>query len=386
MKLNPYRLFSYLIILFSISTLTYRLWPPINKILAIFIILSLLLIFKKKITKEKVVYSYVLGTVFLFGTVVTNNISLNSKDFLYWAITILLCIELTDVEFVEKIQICLLESKTIMRLALLVGNFLLMIGFFIPECYSGAWSGKYYLGFAYSQHSICCACCILLTIALFYFHSSSFSLQYLLCVGPASWAILESGARTFLISLVIIWAFIYLNAFKTRHIKMFVFPLIFLFASYVFINSGVMEKFVYTSGNTYTSSNKWVAISSGRLDFWLIDIKAYLAASPLYKLIGHGFSYVYELNQKEYGLYIWAHNDIIDVLLSCGILGLLAYIYIIVKMLRTIRKINIRKIERRMLIIFLIFPLLVNGLFGYQHYLYSFIILLFYCRVKDDIC
>ena len=381
---NVYHLFVNIIVLFCCSTLTYRFWPPINRVLAVFIVGLCIYFYCRKLTKKKCILALGLISIFAFSLVMTNDIKQNLNDYLYWLVTIILCVELSDDEFLITLSNCFSSANRIMKAILIIGNFVLLIGFFLPSCYSSAWEGHYYVGFAYSQHSICCGCCILLVIGLFYFRNEKLNFSKLPYFLPASLAILQSGARTFIISLLIIWLFIYMDLIHSKNLKLLLFPIVLVLASYFILNSSMMEKFLFASTNQYTSSNKWVSFSSGRFDFWTIDITAFLNSNIINKIFGNGFSYVYEVNKELYGLYIWAHNDLIDVLLSAGIIGTLIYFLPIFEMLKSAWKIHMPKIEKIAIILYFVFPLLINGLFAYQHYLYSFLILLIYCRSKVE--
>jgi O-antigen ligase len=126
--------------------------------------------------------------------------------------------------------------------------------------------------------------------------------------------------------------------------------------------------------NQYSSLNPVEAFTNGRTAFWAIDLQAYLQGNLFYKIFGHGFDYIYYINQTRYGLRIWAHNDFINVLLCNGILGIITYFYSYICIFREAWK-NLKKLDAILLSLFLVIIALINGLFVYQHYLYSFIII-----------
>ena len=90
--------------------------------------------------------------------------------------------------------------------------------------------------------------------------------------------------------------------------------------------------------------------------------------------MGNGFDYVYYINKTRYGLQIWAHNDFVNVLLCNGIIGIWVYFYSYFCVFRESWR-NMKKLDAILLSLFLLIIALINGLFVYQHYLYSFVIM-----------
>ena len=73
--------------------------------------------------------------------------------------------------------------------------------------------------------------------------------------------------------------------------------------------------------------------TNGRSEFWTIDFNAFLDGSAFEVLFGHGFSYVYELNQATIGMRLYAHNDFINILLNFGIVGMGLYFAVFIPVL-----------------------------------------------------
>ena len=72
--------------------------------------------------------------------------------------------------------------------------------------------------------------------------------------------------------------------------------------------------------------------TNGRSEFWMVDWNAFLQGDRFSKLFGHGFSYVYDLNQATIGMRLYAHNDFINILLNFGLIGMLVYFAVFVPM------------------------------------------------------
>lgn len=382
MKVNMHRVLAVAIILFCISSLTYAFWPPINRVLALFIIAALVSCFLTNIRQKDVIIGLGLIGVLIFSVVMAEDMAQNLEDWLYWAVTCVFLAMLTRADFVKKLNASIKSQRVIVCLIIWTANIVLSIGFFIPSCYAGG----YYIGFSYSQHVLSCGCCILLALVLFYFKGRTASVKQLLSMLPATLAILSGGARTFIISIVVIWFLFFLDFVKNARTRLVAVPVFLVVAIVLFLDSGMMQKFLITTDNIYISENTLTAMSSGRLEFWNLDIMAFLDADMLKKLLGHGFDYVYRLNYLEYGLAIWAHNDIINLLICAGLLGTAIYISVFSSFLRCVFKKIDQKKRGIACVLYVMLPMLLNGLFLYQHYLYSVVILYLYLTEPDQMC
>ena len=124
--------------------------------------------------------------------------------------------------------------------------------------------------------------------------------------------------------------------------------------------------------------------TSGRSLFWAVDLKAFASGNLLQILFGRGFDYVYELNAQMVNQKIWAHDDFIHLLLGGGFLAFGIYVYIILEFFKK-RLMKQKKIDRLMLVTYLLFPAIVNGFFMYQHLLLSMMIFcLCYIRTEGE--
>jgi len=133
-----------------------------------------------------------------------------------------------------------------------------------------------------------------------------------------------------------------------------------------------MERFIVMGTNKYISTNFLEAASSGRLIWWGIDINEFLRFDFLSKMIGRGFTYLYQLNEREYGLLISAHNDFITLAVSMGLLGLIGYTYIIIRWF--MKKNNDGKrpfVAIGLTASMYLWNAMISGVFGAQQYMYA---------------
>ena len=384
MKISMNKILALAMIVFCFSTLTYSFWPPINRVLAVSIIAALGLNYLNRIRTKEMLLLIGMICVFFCSLLAMEDTVQNVEDWLYWVITCMFLLLLGKKDFVARIAVETESLRKFIFWIIILSNIALLAAFATPESYTRSSVGTYFRGFAYSQHSICCGSCMLLVLILLYYRGKHASIKQILLMLPASMAILDSGARTFLISLIVIWVVFYRDFVKSQGARIMLFPAAMIVLIYAFLNSGMMDKFINTSENVYISEDTMTAMSSGRLDFWKLDIEAYWDLGFFSKLLGRGFDYVYKVNEEGYGMRIWAHNDILDLLLSAGLVGLGMYLVVFHSLFKSILGLRYNWFGKLLLIMYITFPMLFNGLFIYQHYLYSFVLLFLYCRAKEQ--
>ncbi|MBB6624106.1 hypothetical protein H7E67_11765 [Clostridium gasigenes] len=105
--------------------------------------------------------------------------------------------------------------------------------------------------------------------------------------------------------------------------------------------------------------------SSGRDLMTDIQLEYFNQGSRLQKIIGVGPDKTYLMNSIYYGLEVWAHNDLIQVLVGYGYIGVIIYMFAIVYfLLAHIKRGNI--LESILIVIGLMFLAVSNGLYSYS--------------------
>jgi hypothetical protein len=87
------------------------------------------------------------------------------------------------------------------------------------------------------------------------------------------------------------------------------------------MNSRVVENFKVAENNDYYG--KTAGITSGRNIFWQYDWEAYSQWSLFKQIFGDGFRASRAVNFEKIGSYIYAHNDVLNLILCNGALGLI---------------------------------------------------------------
>lgn len=369
-----------LILLFMISTLIQGILPlSINRIITFIMLVLVLYKNLKFMTRKKFVVLGLLIFYFIYTSIISIEISLNIKDWIYFATTVLLVEYFSDAKSFFKTREAILNYKNYIGFIVFLCIFITAISLVFSSNYAITWGSSYYIGFARNAHVVASSLCLLLSFTLLSFKNEVFSLVRLAILLFLLLVIFMTGARTYIVPAVII-VYLYIKGnLNNNFLKFFVYGIILAIVIYIFINSNMLDKFIWSSdaSNQYADSGM-ISMTGGRSAFWIIDLKEYSKFNIFYLLFGHGFDYVYQVNKMYYNLYIWAHNDVIDLLLSIGATGTILYLTIWKNFFKRYKRHIMNKSEYRLFVIYIIFPMLFNGLFTYQHYLLSTFILAYY--------
>ena len=389
-KIRPYSTLVSLMAIYMFTTLTYTLWPVSspNKIIGFLIFFNALYIYCMNLTKKKVMILLISMSVVSWALINTNNLFSYISDGIYFLIAILLLTEIDNEFSKNQLMSALNNSEKIIKALVFLCNIILCVGFFDAKCYdSSQWDGSYFIGYTNSSHTMASGACLLLIFTLYAIRNKKKIGAFIYFV-PSIIAILQSGARTFLIPIVIVCLFFYVYHIRKFSIKLLVLPLAMICATYIFLNSSMIEKFTFSVNNQYTDMNFLGKLTNGRTAFWVVDLLEFSKYNIFQKLLGNGFHFVYQVNKEYFNLAIWAHNDFINCLLSVGLVGTLIYIYTLICVGKKIIKMPKNHIViKLLLLLYMLLPALLNGFYTYQHYFYSFIILVilyekYYCGMR----
>lgn len=384
-KYSFYEAFVLFICGYTISTLIGNKFPsfPIARIMGICISIVIVLIIGKHLTK-KLLLSFALTLIsIMISFAVAFDFSANLKD-AFWFLSTVLCVALgTDRCFRNNLMHAVQEKKKVIYYTVLICDAILIWAIITPSSYGNAWSwGEsegYFIGFAQNGHTLCSCCCLLLVLIMLVFQGTKMRLKEYLLYFPPIYGVFFSGARTFLIPVaVLLLSGVFI---KVKNKKMRAGICVVLIAAFIVFlkNSSMMDKFYFTANNKY-ASNFLSSITNGRSDFWLFDLKTFFNYNLWEMLFGKGFDYIYRLNKTAYGLPIYAHNDLINFLVCVGSFGTLVYFSNWVSFtIRTQKETYSKeKLEYSTKILFTTYvwaPMLLNGMFAYQHYVYSCVLL-----------
>ena len=381
MKINEVSTVKYiicLIMIYTVSTLNQGLIPfSINRICIFSVLILLIMSSFNGIKKRRLIIYFCLMFYLFYFAIVSLEIDIAIKDWIYFGFTLIFLDFISNKKnFAKTILELKNNEKWIKKLAylLLLETYIAVI---LPQNYQYAWGeGTYFIGFARDTHVMASSLCLFMSILYLIFSSSKFEYYKVFILLSVAGIVFATGARTYIVPAVII-NFLYIKEnLKNTTMKIIMITVTFFLITYIFFNSGMYEKFLWSSNasNQY-AANSLISSTGGRAAFWVIDIREYLKLNPLFMLIGKGFDYVYYVNKLYYNMHIWAHNDLIQLLLGTGVVGIILYLRNWLYFVKMILKNGLNRLTIISFVLYIFFPMIFNGLFTYQHYFFSVIIM-----------
>ena len=375
-KINLYGALYYFIILYTLATMSQDLIPflPLNRLFYIGILFCVVLILLSKPEKTSFL-GLSLIAVDMVMVHMAYGIKDNILDYIYFVSALVWLYFLEKKDRRDKLRYKFLQHRKINKLVAFICVLLVLVSLITKVGYRYAWEGSYYVGFSSLAHTAASSICLVISIFLITYCTERFSWVILFYLLLLTYGIFETGARTYIVPAVIL-VYLYLNKCRgQKNIKYLLYAFGLVTAFVILSKSSIMDKFNFTStANEYVKVDALAQQTSGRSAFWIIDIKGFLDGSLFAKILGHGHGYTYYLNKTFYNLNVWAHNDFIQLLVGGGLLTLVVYIKALWNAVKSILK-NHKLIDQIMLVVYILFPAVLNGFYNYSHYFLSFIVL-----------
>ena len=300
------------------------------------------------------------------------------NDLVYLASTMLMISLICSPRFRTSILEALLQYRTYISVVVIFSSMFLLLLLATGTGYVVAWGeAPYFKGLCNTEHTLASICTLLLVLIIFLVRTNGSKAVYCGCSLVIIYATLETGARTFLVPVLICLLLLIQNLFAYKWTKAALLLLVLFFGEAVFLKSGMANKFEFASGNIYADS-LLSAITNGRNEIWLTDILAWANSGSMGIAFGNAFSTIYELNKRALSLYIWAHDDLVMLLYGFGLTGLCLYLACLCTLFHSLFA-SLNKGAAVLLTVFILFPLLLNGFFPYQHLVYAFVLLYSIC-------
>lgn len=206
---------------------------------------------------------------------------------------------------------------------------------FIPSCYKLGWGGeRYFVSFTTDSFEIAPIALFMLSLnILLYRFDGNKKRAIVLSLVPLA-CVFAAGTRTYFFVVLVEFA-ILLRLLIDRNGQFYLALAcsVFVFVAIASISS-IGQKFASAMIESSDLEVVLEVFTNGRSEFWGIDLRAFSEGTLFEILFGHGFSYVYELNELAIGMRLYAHNDFINILLNFGVVGLVVYFAAIIPMLR----------------------------------------------------
>ena len=257
----------------------------------------------------------------------------------------------------------LYTNKQYLKIIISLWTMIILVSIFIPSCYntSGAFQS-----FADKPFRVMPSTLVITALLMFLTYSEKKNKYYFLLIPIIYTAIMGASRTYFIVFIIFLFTYFYEKTKNKRNFLISFMPMFSILLLLTFF-SNIGYKFLdkIYSNNTYYDF--WGNITSGRTVFWRDDIIAFFNLSPLQQFVGNGYNFVFNIN-ASHG-YIWAHNDIINLLMNFGYIGVVIYLYAFYRMYNT-NKLFLSRVARFMFLL----AIIINSMFNMSYtYLCAFI-------------
>lgn len=386
LKLKKYSRNEMLLVLisfFSFFTITQNLYPiSINRVLILF--MSIVLCVKKTYDKKSICIFLIIVILFIYSCIVSTDFIRNINDFAYYFFAILMLLEFYDNKEKMGLQESYSNISHFVDKITIVNFIVILIEALTPTCYYSEWGGRYFCGLTDAGHTIAPGICLNMALMLLYLDKKEFKAKNLIILCTYLVILFNTGARIFIVPSVILIYYYFSNKIIQKKNKIIYSILAVIIFVFIFLKTGMYDKFVYAiTGSSGNKMSFFQFFTSSRSVFWIADLKDYIHSSILEKFFGHGFDYIYQLNSRDVGMTIWAHNDFINLLVGVGLTGFLIYIYALKRLFFNIKRLLSKK-NFALAVCYVFIPAFFNGFYTYVHYILSFFVFLILIIKNDE--
>lgn len=278
----------------------------------------------------------------------------------------------------EMLDDFLREKKKYIVPMLFIFSAIYIFLLFSSQSYDVRWSGgKFFKGFLDNPHENGYFLLTLIILSLYYISISEWNFNTILVTIFTLYFVTLSfttGARTPTAASVVLILLFLLNKIKKKSLLLIasIYLVCISIIVYNYSNISFLERIPFFE-KVFTQINNEDFLS-GREDIGT-DIFEYFSDNMniLQKLVGMGLGVSFKINEMLLGVSIWSHNDLLEILVGFGILGVFIYL------------ISIYRFTQRELIPLFIFIFLAcfNGLFSYWSFAcYSPLLVLIFKNLK----
>lgn len=363
MKIKTTDLYIKTILLFPVFTVLQSYLDSINRLLfALLVIEQLWLLFdhEHKLSAKSFVINCIVMMLEVVAIFNTNFPLYNINDafyFPFFAVYTSFCIDNK-----AKIYGAIKRNIPFMGVIIIIWSVIVGVSVFLPGSYKLDTNvgGVYFASFTSSSFRLAPTALFIMALVLTEITAGKNKKWIVACILPL-YCFMAGGSRTYFgigaLLFIVIW---YKFLYNKNKFWLSMLPLA-LIGAMLFANSSIAAKMQATS---YTSSSYfdfWGTITNSRSVFWAADLAAFSNGSLLQKLAGYGFNFVYDVNVQAVHARIWAHNDFVQVLTTYGIVGILMYFILIIRLL--IKIVN-NKRDRKALFVLSVLIWFVNAMFN----------------------
>lgn len=338
-KLND--IITKIMVIFPVITLLQGIpiFSYINKIMLGILVLHIFFCCStKKITLSKILTIVITLILYIFSIIFTNGPLESINDLFYFGFWILFFVYLKDnINYLEN---SIKKNKTFILGTVIFWNLLVLLSVFCSGSFINKWDGIYFCSLANDCHRFASSCIFIIVLNFIALKETKKWYYFPLIFIPYI-SIFYTGARIYLLLLLALsLGIIYcLSDSKKKFIN---YSIIFLICSSCLVMFTPMRNKIMVPRSLNLKEVDFLhlseqdqkmlidSVTNTRTTFMKEDINGYLKLNFLKKLVGNGYNYVYDLNEIALDSRIWAHNDIINILLNYGLIGTLLYLFVLI--------------------------------------------------------
>ena len=379
---SSYKVLVVSLLLYFIGSQLYTFFPVSpNVIIGILVVFSILLVFAFEGDYYRILMVCACALMILLSIVRSDNLGGNLSEGIRVISLIFMFVLITKKYACLEMLKAFDSLSRIIKLLVFLFTVLTYVELILPSCYTignvkGGWGDNaYFVGFTTSQHMAASNALLLLALVFVYFHKKNFSyLDFAFLMAPAL-AVLQSGARVYLIPLAAGFVLYYFFRLKGQRLSILIVPILLVGLVYLFLHTGMFAKFVAVStGVNLENQGLAYSLTNSRTWMWENLISSFGEATLFDQVFGQGF------NLSEDSIGKTAHNDLLFMLVSSGVLGLLVYCIAVLRALCSLWKHHLKdsqygKIVWVSLALYVAAPILLNGLYNNPHLVFAVVVM-----------
>lgn len=361
-----------------------------NRVIGALLALILFYDFLKHLSGLKVIAACLFGVCAIFSLgIFSTSLDKDFEFYLYVGCTLLFLSYSSRTTSMRCMLSAIRKHRTLLLLCLGFSSLLTIFALVTRVGFVSSWGGdSYFVGFTNAEHTMASISCLVMAIAYVAFKEGGLGkVPVFVVFAIFSFATLETGARTFLIPIALLW-FAYVNdrrVIEHRWLRIVLIALLVLAAVGVFATSSMATKFDYLSTlSSERSTDGLNGFTSGRLEYWRIDLMGFFGSNVFNQIFGNSASFVYALNYQVFHMPIWSHDDFVMIICSAGYIGFFVYASALAGFFKRLKP-RLGRMHYGVLLAYILLPAVINGFYGYQHFVYSAILLAcaFACSASD---
>ena len=203
----------------------------------------------------------------------------------------------------------------------------------ISALFPFGYNNNYFVSFTSSSFRFMPTTLLVLALTMYLINISGNKRYELFMILP-TYAAFNSNSRTYFgVYILFLMMYIYMRMKSKKTFYLMLIPMFAVIIGAMTV-SGIMDKVLATQYTEKSYFDYWGTLTSGRSVFWRWDLEAFFGLPFWQQFVGNGFNFVYDVNGANMER-IWAHNDIINLLMNFGYIGVVIYLWSYFKLTRT---------------------------------------------------